>query len=1444
MIPEVVRFLEDKGYIKADHIPGKEQYEVIKVITSDEDKRELTNSLRKFLAGDFNSKYDDPLMKMKPIVMTAHWGEAESEKRAVFNYLSKQGLVKLDNDQYFLVADGVNALSQEQLTQVRNKLDSLTPESRAGNDLHAILVNTESIQKAVNFVVRGGQFATIFSGIIKPDKVASKEEFDAVVDENVKSVFIEYLKREEVNLWPEDEDNQRLICHIGKQIMSSYFLMDSRLGVTNTLLQEEFQAHPPEAVIDRLFNFMTETDFLKHLFRVLLHRNICEDSFLEIVKRHGNLFNDLVGQDNIALFGNLGDRPSNFQPYHMVFEFLQRIMNLSNEFRKHIKSGNQKNMEYQDKRLVMLKTIFSEYLITTNQGRKNIQDPSLDSYTRKPPSPKPAGYSFDPFTPFGKILTLPAGKEAFRQFLNIQSREALLEFWEAVEAYAACEPGARQTVGEDIVKTFLSEESEKPLFEEAERREVLVKTSKTYSPDVFNELHKKCWDEMASLQDLFQLQLQRHHQLVGQQECLRHVKKFLEINRLDTIQYEAHPHLGGESPKSIKRAVSTLNAVKKWKSLSPTKKPSSPTKKAEGIKQSFDVVGVTLSPDGESITELTIQVKGQTESQTIPLEGIKKTPFSKLAPYANFIKQFPGMDPVLFQAALMVLEQLDNPAIKGVEGIFRMSGSSSEIGRASEELQKGNLAFLKTEDFNNMPPHSKVGILKWCLKNLSEPLFLSQNFDALVQVMDLETDDEKVAAIRHIVDNLPVTNKRFLGTFVRFLSAVANNAERNSMTPSNLAIALRTNFLESSGDLSDPSEIQKIAPATAVLTFIFEHSEAIFKEAPTFNYTDVIPGAEAVVPKAEVQKPPVSPRADKKKKRSNLPDTTLDFFNHVMEEEALRYLFERYNEGVIKSPENLNFLEKVEAYKQAEDKNRGQIAIEIWERFLGGAGDEQINISGGTLRELKEGKEGLFKDGDPKKGLVADSPPKNIFDKALNEVKGVLFADTVPKFKGVLNNEETVLTQVLTGIYSQLSSKFWRGVPRGSMQARLGIKKIGWPNKKTKEALKVLQKTILPVLEKDDVLNQDNLQTLNALNANADVNDAVKQGLQEAKTVHYENGLKRIFDKIRRFEVLSKDDKALLEAVQKERPDDSDPLSGFAGELLKWDSEQWQETETMANVLLNATQNSLNNNEVPPDYLQDFLNQLLDFGKCGATQKEALRAIHNETNELINSHHFMEYINPIKKLLDEKVIPSSHLMAKLLTKAGDIPDQIREEFNQVIQKTAEKINSDAGFGNFITIPFSNINLSQLPYFVNLIPYLPDREVQQWGCRLAYEVLFKIDPSSLREREDSAYYDKALLDYIVQYTEDLRWTEYKEEDPLPSVVLLKRVLNSGNDALIATISDKILEAKLLGGKWNDDQIKQLSDFLVGNKFDNLIDKLLSQPNIDKKMQQRLQSYKNT
>ncbi|KAJ1978194.1 hypothetical protein H4R35_002000 [Dimargaris xerosporica] len=142
----------------------------------------------------------------------------------------------------------------------------------------------------------------------------------------------------------------------------------------------------------------------------------------------------------------------------------------------------------------------------------------------------------------------------------------------------------------------------------------------------------------------------------------------------------------------------------------------------------------------------------------------------------------------------LCLGEIESRGLEEV-GIYRVPGSVAGINRLKEELNRGHWDVdLSSDPYQDI--NVVAGIVKQFLRELPEPLLTFQLYDGFVNAALVDDYNERLWAIKDLVQALPRSNYVLLKRLVEHLERVTDYEEINHMYSTNLAIVFGPTLLK------------------------------------------------------------------------------------------------------------------------------------------------------------------------------------------------------------------------------------------------------------------------------------------------------------------------------------------------------------------------------------------------------------------------------------------------------------------------------------------------------------------------------------------------------------------------------------------------------------------------------------------------------------------------
>jgi len=177
--------------------------------------------------------------------------------------------------------------------------------------------------------------------------------------------------------------------------------------------------------------------------------------------------------------------------------------------------------------------------------------------------------------------------------------------------------------------------------------------------------------------------------------------------------------------------------------------------------------------------------------------------------------------PLLVQSCIDYLSA-DEKSLK-TEGLFRVAGNSNEV----EDLLKSILNYG-----SQIPPncccHVVSNSLKKFLRQLSTPVFTFKYHSEFIQITKLDSDEEKVDAIKLLLLHLPQPNQLLIQKLLKFLVQVTEYSKFNYMHAHNLGLMFGPSLMKppEEGEFNIMSSM--LDSASQIITLIIENYNTIY----------------------------------------------------------------------------------------------------------------------------------------------------------------------------------------------------------------------------------------------------------------------------------------------------------------------------------------------------------------------------------------------------------------------------------------------------------------------------------------------------------------------------------------------------------------------------------------------------------------------------------------
>ncbi|XP_043463247.1 rho GTPase-activating protein 32 isoform X1 [Leptopilina heterotoma] len=168
-----------------------------------------------------------------------------------------------------------------------------------------------------------------------------------------------------------------------------------------------------------------------------------------------------------------------------------------------------------------------------------------------------------------------------------------------------------------------------------------------------------------------------------------------------------------------------------------------------------------------------------------------------------------------------------------VDGIYRLSGVTSNIQRLRHAFDEDRVPALHSDESIRQDIHSVASLLKMYFRELPNPLCTYQLYSTFVNAVQADSDAERLRRMRDTVRKLPPPHYRTLEFLMRHLVRVAAKGTETGMTPRNVAIVWAPNLLRCKElEVGGVAALQGVGVQAVVTEFLICYAELIFGDGP------------------------------------------------------------------------------------------------------------------------------------------------------------------------------------------------------------------------------------------------------------------------------------------------------------------------------------------------------------------------------------------------------------------------------------------------------------------------------------------------------------------------------------------------------------------------------------------------------------------------------------
>ncbi|MBN3301388.1 RHG20 protein, partial [Amia calva] len=215
------------------------------------------------------------------------------------------------------------------------------------------------------------------------------------------------------------------------------------------------------------------------------------------------------------------------------------------------------------------------------------------------------------------------------------------------------------------------------------------------------------------------------------------------------------------------------------------------------------------------------QTNCQVESPTNPRKLFGHS-LSSICTNGNLPKPIMDMLCLLYQ---------EGPSTKG---IFRRSANAKTCKELKERLNSGDAVQVEGESV-----FVAAAVITDFLRNIPGSILSTELYVKWMEAMEIDEQDDKIEAMKRLVDRLPEANVILLRHLFGLLHHIEKRSEENQMTAFNLALCIAPNILwlpMATGPEEESKSTRKVA---TLVQLLIEHSATIFGDDIMSLYKDM-----------------------------------------------------------------------------------------------------------------------------------------------------------------------------------------------------------------------------------------------------------------------------------------------------------------------------------------------------------------------------------------------------------------------------------------------------------------------------------------------------------------------------------------------------------------------------------------------------------------------------
>lgn len=180
-----------------------------------------------------------------------------------------------------------------------------------------------------------------------------------------------------------------------------------------------------------------------------------------------------------------------------------------------------------------------------------------------------------------------------------------------------------------------------------------------------------------------------------------------------------------------------------------------------------------------------------------------------------------------------------------LEGIFRVSGTFSEMNKLTEEFENGRIPDLEKAENK----HSVSGLLEKYFRELPQPVTTWSMYEDFMKSADESLDTNgQIEYLRGVINRMPAPNRALLGFFLNLMKKISKYEEVNKMGARNLGVVFGSIILGPENLLLTLGDKKKLQNQSVVVGLLIAHCYDLYPNYAEADGDDLQIHSSSAVP--------------------------------------------------------------------------------------------------------------------------------------------------------------------------------------------------------------------------------------------------------------------------------------------------------------------------------------------------------------------------------------------------------------------------------------------------------------------------------------------------------------------------------------------------------------------------------------------------------------------